>query len=162
MQVEDDDGDEKDGMDESIFPADVMQHGCLLDDLIHELLVRPLPAGQWRGCARGAGAPTAQLLRGRGCCAGGRGGLTPPKPWLLRSGAQLVAFIDASNSGTLLDLPYTTRLGRDESGALSIAWDEDDDAQAAGKVGAAGWQAGVRGMSGAAVAGFCRLGWRLR
>jgi hypothetical protein len=49
-----------------------------------------------------------------------------------------VAFIDASNSGTLLDLPYTTRLGRDASGLLSISWGEDGEALAAGKVG--GWE----------------------
>lgn len=46
MQVEDEDGDEADGLDEAIFPADVQQEGCLVDDVIHELLVRPLKEGE--------------------------------------------------------------------------------------------------------------------
>jgi hypothetical protein len=66
MQVEDDDGDEEDGRDEAIFPADVMEQGCLLDDLIHELLVRPLPTGGgWarRGRGRGRGGVRACVRR---------------------------------------------------------------------------------------------------
>jgi hypothetical protein len=49
MQVEDEDGDEADGLDEAIFPADVQREGCLVDDVMHELLVRPLKEGEQEG-----------------------------------------------------------------------------------------------------------------
>ncbi|CAE6450409.1 unnamed protein product [Rhizoctonia solani] len=39
------DGDEYDGMDESICPTDYETAGVLVDDELHELLVKPLPEG---------------------------------------------------------------------------------------------------------------------
>ncbi|CAE7211037.1 unnamed protein product [Rhizoctonia solani] len=42
---EDLDGDEYDGMDESICPTDYETAGVLVDDELHELLVKPLPEG---------------------------------------------------------------------------------------------------------------------
>ncbi|KAG8734231.1 Ca(2+)-dependent cysteine protease [Ceratobasidium sp. 423] len=39
------DGDEYDGMDESICPTDYESAGVLVDDELHELLVKPLPEG---------------------------------------------------------------------------------------------------------------------
>lgn len=44
-QTEDMDGDEQDGQDEAICPVDYETAGLLIDDDIHELLVRPLPSG---------------------------------------------------------------------------------------------------------------------
>ncbi|KAL6302949.1 peptidase C14, caspase domain-containing protein [Sparassis latifolia] len=44
-QVKDIDGDEIDGLDEVIFPADYRTTGHLTDDLLHTVLVKPLPAG---------------------------------------------------------------------------------------------------------------------
>ncbi len=51
------------------------------------------------------------------------------------AGTQLLAFMDASRSGSLLDLPYSTQLGRDTEGQLLVEWREDQVARAAGKVG---------------------------
>ncbi|VEU23694.1 DEKNAAC104842 [Brettanomyces naardenensis] len=39
------DGDEADGLDDCIYPVDFQQSGSLIDDVIHDILVRPLPAG---------------------------------------------------------------------------------------------------------------------
>ncbi|VDB92381.1 unnamed protein product [Peniophora sp. CBMAI 1063] len=44
-QVRDRDGDEADGMDEVIFPVDYKTAGIIVDDLLHEILVKPLPPG---------------------------------------------------------------------------------------------------------------------
>lgn len=44
-QTEDLDGDEEDGNDEVIYPVDHKQAGHIVDDQIHELVVRPLQAG---------------------------------------------------------------------------------------------------------------------
>lgn len=39
------DGDEVDGMDECIYPVDFQQSGSIIDDIMHDIMVRPLPAG---------------------------------------------------------------------------------------------------------------------
>ncbi|OAX36268.1 hypothetical protein K503DRAFT_695443 [Rhizopogon vinicolor AM-OR11-026] len=44
-QVRDADGDEVDGYDEVIFPVDYQESGVIVDDEIHDILVKPLPAG---------------------------------------------------------------------------------------------------------------------
>ncbi|CAE6500190.1 unnamed protein product [Rhizoctonia solani] len=44
-QVEDLDGDEIDGYDEVIYPVDFKQSGHIVDDMIYDLVVRPLPPG---------------------------------------------------------------------------------------------------------------------
>merc|ERR1712137_1193460 len=44
-QVADTDGDEEDGMDEALCPADFRVNGVIVDDLLHEVLVRKVPAG---------------------------------------------------------------------------------------------------------------------
>lgn len=44
-QVPDEDGDERDGMDEAICPMDSCQQGPILDDEINEAIVRPLVPG---------------------------------------------------------------------------------------------------------------------
>ncbi|KAF9401762.1 Ca(2+)-dependent cysteine protease, partial [Podila epigama] len=44
-QARDEDGDEEDGYDETIYPVDHEQAGIILDDDMHEILVKPLPAG---------------------------------------------------------------------------------------------------------------------
>ncbi|KAL0061960.1 Ca(2+)-dependent cysteine protease, partial [Marasmius tenuissimus] len=44
-QTEDLDGDEDDGYDEVIYPLDHEENGHIVDDLIHDILVKPLPAG---------------------------------------------------------------------------------------------------------------------
>lgn len=44
-QTKDTDGDEDDGNDEVIYPLDFKQAGHLVDDDLHTLLVKPLPAG---------------------------------------------------------------------------------------------------------------------
>ncbi|KAK0185779.1 caspase domain-containing protein [Armillaria mellea] len=44
-QTEDKDGDEIDGYDEVIYPVDYQESGHLVDDLMHETMVKPLPAG---------------------------------------------------------------------------------------------------------------------
>ncbi|KAJ9108640.1 Ca(2+)-dependent cysteine protease [Naganishia adeliensis] len=44
-QTKDMDGDEDDGNDEVIYPLDFKQAGHLVDDDLHTLLVKPLPAG---------------------------------------------------------------------------------------------------------------------
>jgi len=44
-QQEDKDGDEADGFDETILPVDWEQNGMIVDDDLHAILVKPLPAG---------------------------------------------------------------------------------------------------------------------
>ncbi|EJF64750.1 hypothetical protein DICSQDRAFT_80416 [Dichomitus squalens LYAD-421 SS1] len=44
-QTKDLDGDEADGYDEVIYPVDFKQAGHLVDDTMHEIMVRPLPPG---------------------------------------------------------------------------------------------------------------------
>ncbi|CAK5268556.1 unnamed protein product [Mycena citricolor] len=44
-QTKDMDGDEEDGQDEVIYPVDFQDNGHIVDDLLHEIMVRPLPAG---------------------------------------------------------------------------------------------------------------------
>jgi hypothetical protein len=44
-QTEDLDGDEEDGYDETIYPVDFKQAGQIIDDEMHWIMVRPLPAG---------------------------------------------------------------------------------------------------------------------
>jgi len=48
-QIKDTDGDEYDGYDEVIYPVDFKKHpgdqGVIVDDRMHEIMVRPLPAG---------------------------------------------------------------------------------------------------------------------
>ncbi|KAI0653869.1 caspase domain-containing protein, partial [Cubamyces menziesii] len=44
-QVKDKDGDEVDGYDEVIFPLDYKASGCIVDDLMHTIMVKRLPAG---------------------------------------------------------------------------------------------------------------------
>ncbi|RKF75549.1 Metacaspase-1 [Golovinomyces cichoracearum] len=44
-QTEDIDGDEDDGHDEVIYPVDYKRAGHIVDDQIHHILVKPLPAG---------------------------------------------------------------------------------------------------------------------
>ncbi|KAL7529917.1 hypothetical protein ACHAWF_003159 [Thalassiosira exigua] len=43
--VEDKDGDEEDGMDETLIPVDYQSAGHIVDDDIHDVLVRGLPKG---------------------------------------------------------------------------------------------------------------------
>ncbi|ODV87214.1 hypothetical protein CANARDRAFT_26636 [[Candida] arabinofermentans NRRL YB-2248] len=44
-QEEDQDGDEADGFDDCIYPVDFQQTGSLIDDVMHDIMVKPLPAG---------------------------------------------------------------------------------------------------------------------
>ncbi|KAH8830794.1 peptidase C14, caspase domain-containing protein [Flagelloscypha sp. PMI_526] len=44
-QTKDKDGDEGDGYDEVIYPVDFKQSGHIVDDMMHEIMVKPLPAG---------------------------------------------------------------------------------------------------------------------
>lgn len=44
-QEEDKDGDEADGMDDCIYPVDFQQSGSIIDDILHDVMVKPLPAG---------------------------------------------------------------------------------------------------------------------
>ncbi|KAI7819232.1 caspase domain-containing protein [Gamsiella multidivaricata] len=44
-QVADEDGDEDDGYDETIYPVDHEKAGVIIDDTMHEIMVNPLPAG---------------------------------------------------------------------------------------------------------------------
>jgi len=44
-QTKDLDGDEDDGYDEVIYPVDFKQAGHIVDDQMHDIMVKPLPAG---------------------------------------------------------------------------------------------------------------------
>ncbi|KAG5438297.1 hypothetical protein PCANB_002785 [Pneumocystis canis] len=44
-QIDDIDGDEEDGSDEVIYPVDFNYAGYITDDIIHSILVKPLPPG---------------------------------------------------------------------------------------------------------------------
>jgi len=45
LSIKDRDGDEIDGMDESILPLDYEENGVILDDLINDIMIKPLPKG---------------------------------------------------------------------------------------------------------------------
>ncbi|KAH9939502.1 putative metacaspase [Amylocystis lapponica] len=44
-QTKDLDGDEDDGYDEVIYPVDFQTNGHIVDDLLHDVLIKPLPPG---------------------------------------------------------------------------------------------------------------------
>ncbi|KAG0353666.1 Ca(2+)-dependent cysteine protease [Gamsiella multidivaricata] len=44
-QTEDKDGDEDDGYDETIYPVDHERAGTIIDDTMHDIMIRPLPPG---------------------------------------------------------------------------------------------------------------------
>ncbi|PFH53021.1 hypothetical protein AMATHDRAFT_55944 [Amanita thiersii Skay4041] len=44
-QTKDRDGDEGDGFDEVIYPLDFLTNGHIVDDMMHDIMVKPLPAG---------------------------------------------------------------------------------------------------------------------
>jgi len=44
-QTKDLDGDEEDGYDEVIYPVDFKQNGHIVDDVMHKIMVKPLPQG---------------------------------------------------------------------------------------------------------------------
>ncbi|VDB86646.1 unnamed protein product [Peniophora sp. CBMAI 1063] len=44
-QTKDLDGDEADGYDEVIYPVDFKQNSHIVDDVMHDIMVKPLPAG---------------------------------------------------------------------------------------------------------------------
>lgn len=44
-QTKDLDGDEADGFDEVIYPVDFKQAGHIVDDMMHDIMVKPLPPG---------------------------------------------------------------------------------------------------------------------
>lgn len=44
-QTKDLNGDEEDGYDEVIYPVDFKQNSHIVDDMMHDIMVRPLPAG---------------------------------------------------------------------------------------------------------------------
>lgn len=44
-QTKDLDGDEDDGYDEVIYPVDFATNGHIVDDLLHDIMVKPLPPG---------------------------------------------------------------------------------------------------------------------
>lgn len=44
-QIEDQDGDEDDGFDETIYPMDHEESGVIIDDTMHDILIKTLPAG---------------------------------------------------------------------------------------------------------------------
>lgn len=44
-QTKDLDGDEADGYDEVIYPVDFQQAGHIVDDILHDIMVKPLPPG---------------------------------------------------------------------------------------------------------------------
>jgi metacaspase-1 len=43
--TEDLDGDEDNGYDETVYPLDFKEAGMILDDEMHAIMVKPLPAG---------------------------------------------------------------------------------------------------------------------
>ncbi|KAF0424546.1 metacaspase CasA [Gigaspora margarita] len=49
-QVEDTNGDEVDGYDETIMPVDFEKKGQIIDDDMHDIMVRPLKAGTFCLC----------------------------------------------------------------------------------------------------------------
>ncbi|POG79593.1 caspase domain-containing protein [Rhizophagus irregularis DAOM 181602=DAOM 197198] len=44
-QAQDLDGDEDDGYDETIMPSDFQKNGQIIDDIMHDIMVKPLPRG---------------------------------------------------------------------------------------------------------------------
>ncbi|KAM0878510.1 hypothetical protein ACQ4PT_034832 [Festuca glaucescens] len=73
-QVPDEDGDERDCMDEALCPMDSFHQGPILDDEINAAIVRPLgnPSGSWirtTGCLNWVKQPTPN-----GACKGTSGG----------------------------------------------------------------------------------------
>lgn len=44
-QLSDEDGDELDGHDETLWPVDYRKSGVIVDDIVNAALVRPLPGG---------------------------------------------------------------------------------------------------------------------
>ncbi|THH28606.1 hypothetical protein EUX98_g5580 [Antrodiella citrinella] len=82
-QEKDRDGDEIDGWDEVIYPLDYQKSGSIVDDLMHSIMVKPLPIG----CRLTA------LFDVRSHCT-------------LDISATLTESLQSCHSGSVLDLPY--------------------------------------------------------
>lgn len=71
-QTRDLDGDEDDGLDETILPCDYSTSGQITDDELHDILVKPLPAGAkltvlFDSCHSGTALDLPYVYNERGC-----------------------------------------------------------------------------------------------
>lgn len=85
-----------DGYDETIYPLDHKQAGMIIDDAMHEVMVRPLPAG----CRLTAIYDCQFALQIVGYLCGKR-----PRRLTI-----LLPIYLACHSGSALDLPYMVRV----------------------------------------------------
>ncbi|KAG2134189.1 caspase domain-containing protein [Suillus bovinus] len=100
-QIRDLDGDEVDGYDEFICPVDYQQSGMISDDVIHEIMVKPLAAGSrltalFDSCHSGTVLDLPYLYDSRQCKF--VDGITPDARIKKSSQAQVVCFSGCEDS----------------------------------------------------------------
>ncbi|KAG1768003.1 peptidase C14, caspase domain-containing protein [Suillus placidus] len=100
-QIRDLDGDEIDGYDEFICPVDYQRSGVISDDVIHEIMVKPLAAGSrltalFDSCHSGTVLDLPYLYDSRQCKF--VDGVTPDARIRKRSQAQVVCFSGCGDS----------------------------------------------------------------
>jgi len=93
-QVKDLSGDEKDGKDECLFPADFNTAGSIIDDEIYRILVQPLPVG-------------CQLFAIMDCCHSGTGMDLPFEYKELGTGLSITATGTSTSTSTASSLSTT-------------------------------------------------------
>jgi len=116
-QVTDTSGDEMDGMDETIIPVDFQKSGQIIDDILFEKLVKPVPQG-------------ARLTAFMDCCHSGTG-LDLPYEYKPELGTEILAKKEGTPVGNHVVLisgcqddqtAADTKLGGQASGAMTYAF----------------------------------------
>lgn len=120
-QVPDKDGDEVDGLDEVIYPVDYKKAGIILDDVMHRIMVKPLPEGCrltaiFDSCHSGTALDLSYIYHSNGRLKGIH--TTPAHQAEKYAIADVISFAGCSDSQTSAD----TTQGGMAVGAMSYAF----------------------------------------
>ncbi|EKM52940.1 uncharacterized protein PHACADRAFT_210705 [Phanerochaete carnosa HHB-10118-sp] len=121
-QVKDRDGDELDGYDEVILPVDFRKSGIIVDDLMHDIMVKPLPTGcrltaLFDSCHSGTALDLPFMYHSNGHLKSQRG-ITPAHLAAKASSADVISFSGCTDSQSSAD----TWEGGAAAGAMSYAF----------------------------------------
>ncbi|EIW80781.1 peptidase C14, partial [Coniophora puteana RWD-64-598 SS2] len=122
-QVPDKDGDEVDGMDDVIYPVDFQKAGIILDDEMHKIMVKSLPAqcrltAIYDSCHSGTVLDLPYIYHHDGRLKGSQ--VTPEWREYKSSPADVISFTGCRDDQTSAD----TTQGGDAVGAMSWAFRE--------------------------------------
>jgi len=120
-QIKDRDGDEVDGFDEVILPVDFRKAGIIVDDLMHDIMVTPLPSGcrltaLFDSCHSGTALDLPYLYHTDGRLKGSR--ITRAHQAKKASSADVISFSGCTDAQSSAD----TYEGGAAAGAMSYAF----------------------------------------